>query len=399
MPLALRVSLLPATGFRAPSFPSRLAAKPDAVAANKGLQAQVDEANALLKTSAIPFDQTTLDSLNVSATAAVDALIDIPALPERTADIIKSAEKLVAPVDFADESASLEGSIDAYIDSVKQQNQIIAPSESFVVGRLQNVSTATGVQAVTEDNDPNGNLNKAGGCTASVYFSDSQVSAAVTKMDTVDRGVEGGGCVEVYASAEDAEKRNTYLSAFDGNGIFNPGSHKVYGTTVIRTSEHLTASQQTELENQILAKLIELKWSPNMAEVEPESLPLRVALQRSNLSLRNQAFLAALDQHIDISETLLRGSYIKVSRRSEGSALQIHSGYTNGFRSEDEIVRTFGDVERWPSQRFDGAWGVTHPDHGAPRSDNSGSQQSRQQVACPHCFTLMALSGVCGSCE
>ncbi|WP_157486979.1 hypothetical protein [Leucobacter salsicius] len=136
-----------------------------------------------------------------------------------------------------------------------------------------------------------------------------------------------------------------------------------------------------------------------MTEIAPESLPLRVALQRGGLSLRNQVFLGELDENIDVSECLLRGTYIKVTRHSGGGALQIHSGYTNGFRSEEEIIRTFGDVERWPSQRFEGAWGVTHPDHGAYRSENARTHQSRQQDPCPLCFTLMALSGVCGNCD
>lgn len=61
-----------------------------------------------------------------------------------------------------------------------------------------------------------------------------------------------------YAPHQEAEKRNTYLSAFDG-GILDPGSHYVYGTVVIRTSRHLTASQQTALTEKIYNKLIELK--------------------------------------------------------------------------------------------------------------------------------------------
>ena len=63
----------------------------------------------------------------------------------------------------------------------------------------------------------------------------------------------------MYKTAEEAQARNTYLSAFDGLGLLNPGSHYVYGTAVIRTSRHLTASQQTTLTEKIYNKLIELK--------------------------------------------------------------------------------------------------------------------------------------------
>ena len=63
----------------------------------------------------------------------------------------------------------------------------------------------------------------------------------------------------MYKTAEEAQVRNTYLSTFDGLGLLNPGSHYVYGTVVIRTSSHLTASQQTTLTEKIYNKLIELK--------------------------------------------------------------------------------------------------------------------------------------------
>ena len=48
--------------------------------------------------------------------------------------------------------------------------QITAPTESFVIQRIADVEGISGVQAVTEDHDPNGNLNKAGGYTACIYF-------------------------------------------------------------------------------------------------------------------------------------------------------------------------------------------------------------------------------------
>lgn len=42
-------------------------------------------------------------------------------------------------------------------------------------------------------------------------------------------------------------------------GIFSPGSHRVVGTVIIRTSNQLTASQQKELEEKLIASLTELK--------------------------------------------------------------------------------------------------------------------------------------------
>ena len=144
-------------------------------------------------------------------------------------------------------------------DSIQQMKQITNPTGDFVIQRLQGIDGISACQAVTEDHDPNGNLNKQGGYTAAIYFSSPWINQdEVYGNDIVEKGTDGGGCVEVYASVEDAESRNTYLSAFDGTGFLNPGSHEVLGTTVIRTSATLTATQQNTLTQAISDKLLEL---------------------------------------------------------------------------------------------------------------------------------------------
>ncbi len=145
-----------------------------------------------------------------------------------------------------------------YQNSILQLKQITNPSNTFVEERLKEISSITGVQSVTENNDPNNKLNKQGGYTASVYFIDNQVTHSVEGTDIVQKGNDAGGNVEVYKTKEEAEKRNTYISAFDGTAL-NPGSHYVYGTVLIRTSHYLTGTQQKDLTEEIYNKLIELK--------------------------------------------------------------------------------------------------------------------------------------------
>ena len=118
------------------------------------------------------------------------------------------------------------------------------------------------IEAATEDNDPNGNLHKPGGYTAAVFFIHDQVTDSYVlhnKGDTpVERGTDGGGCIEVYETKEYAETRNAYLAGFDGT-VFSSGSHTVCGTIVVRTSDKLTATQQQVLEDDIISALIELR--------------------------------------------------------------------------------------------------------------------------------------------
>ena len=157
------------------------------------------------------------------------------------------------------------------------------PSEEYVISCLENVDCITDIEAATEKHDPNNQLHKKGGYTAAVYFRIEQIeltdeedkwNEGETKYylnvdgektwlildegeeatSPVDVGTEGGGQIEVYASASDAKKRDEYLSSFDGS-MFTSGYHVVVGTMVIRTSKLLSASEQEQLANDVIAAL------------------------------------------------------------------------------------------------------------------------------------------------
>ena len=228
-------------------------------AKNETLESSIDEAEKLIDSKQQPLDTKTLDNLKATTKTAASDLRKIPKIADKTDAIKKQTKELNQPLDYSASIQSLTDSSTAYTNSVKQLTQITNPNQSFVEERLKEVDTITGIQSVTEANDPNGNLNKQGGYTASIYFTDSQVTEAVEGADIIAKGTDAGGNIEVYKTAEEAQARNTYLSAFDGLGLLNPGSHYVYGTAVIRTSRHLTASQQTTLTEKIYNKLIELK--------------------------------------------------------------------------------------------------------------------------------------------
>ncbi len=139
------------------------------------------------------------------------------------------------------------------------QRQITAPSEEWVITRLGRVSDVANMAPVTEDHDPNGNLNKAGGYTSTVYFGTPLLGTEELSGDTlIDKGTMAGGAIETYKTVEEAERRNEYLASFDGMGYLASGSHIVLGTMVIRTSDDLKASQQESLTNSIIAAMISM---------------------------------------------------------------------------------------------------------------------------------------------
>lgn len=226
---------------------------------NNDLQGIITEASKEIEKSAEPLEITTLDDLKETVEKAKQAVREVPEMADKTAEIKEQTAELAKPLDYTANKQAITDSVQVYKTSVKQLEQITNPSTDFIEERLKEIDTVKDTQGVTEDNDPNGNLNKQGGYTASVYFIDNQVTEAVDGANPIEKGTSAGGNVEAYKTKDEAEKRNAYLSTFDGQGSLNPGSHYVYGTVVIRTSEHLTATQQNELTEKIYKKLIEIK--------------------------------------------------------------------------------------------------------------------------------------------
>nr|WP_295588887.1 EbhA [uncultured Streptococcus sp.] len=225
---------------------------------NKEVEDQIAEAEKVVDNDEEPLDSKTLEELKSTIKDSKDSLRKVPEMEKATAKIEKQIEELSQPLDYSETKKNLSEKLIHYQNSILQLKQITNPSSSFIEERLKEIESITGVQSVTEDNDPNKKLNKQGGYTASVYFVDKQVNESVEGSDIVQKGNDVGGNIEVYKTKEDAEKRNTYISAFDGTAL-NPGSHYVYGTVLIRTSHYLTGTQQKELTEKIYNKLIELK--------------------------------------------------------------------------------------------------------------------------------------------
>lgn len=226
---------------------------------NNELDQAITKLQTLIDSGEKTLDDTIVDtSKEVLKTAGTSKII-IDEMPKKTEDIIIKTKELRQPVDYTDILQQLNDTYTAFDTSIKQYKQFITPTEDFVIQRLQTIDEVKDVRPVTEDNDPNGKLNKPGGYTATVYFESSNVNQSkVYGINLIDKGTEAGGAVEVYSSEEDAIKRNDYLALYDG-GILASGSHKVIGTVIIRTSDELTASKQKALEEKVINALAALQ--------------------------------------------------------------------------------------------------------------------------------------------
>lgn len=231
---------------------------------NDQLDGEIKKLQELVDNENKPLDETTIDAAKEALKNAGASKIVIGEMLKSTKDILSKTKELSAPVDYSDELTALTTAYTNLENSKKQYKQVVNPSEEFVLQRILTVDDVVDARAVTEDQDPNGNLHKAGGYTSTVYFesrnvdqSDIYISGEYSDV-LIDKGTDAGGAIEVYENVEDAEKRRDYLATYDGT-IYANGTHTVIGTVLVRTSNKLTATQQKELEQKVIDALTRLE--------------------------------------------------------------------------------------------------------------------------------------------
>ena len=233
-------------------------AKQGAETLNSSLDTEINKAEELVTSENLALDEALRPTLETAISEMKAAKVDIPEMQGMVDEINTITETLIA-IDYTDVLAKLNTSYQALDTSIKQYALVNNPSEGYIIECLGQVPNVVDISAVTEDNDPNEKLNKAGGYTAQVYFSSDLVNQSdVSGSTVIEKGTDCGGSIEVYTTQEDVEKRNEYLAAFDG-GIFASGSHTVVGTVLVRTSDKLKASEQKEMETNIITVLTTLK--------------------------------------------------------------------------------------------------------------------------------------------
>ena len=226
------------------------------------LEGLIDTYQAMIDKKEKPYEKSTQTDLETAITETRANIVDVPGCPLMTNKINEVVKSTLATLSYKDAIDKLSEAGKAYETSVKQYKQVNNPSEAFVIERTKDIEGIIGYAAVTEDNDPNGKLNKAGGYTATIYYRYDKVPEEELFLfgdeTIIDIGTSGGAAIEVYANEKDANSRNDYLAQFDG-GSLGAGSHTVVGTVVVRTSDILSASQQNELSETIINNLLEIK--------------------------------------------------------------------------------------------------------------------------------------------
>lgn len=136
---------------------------------------------------------------------------------------------------------------DVLADNIEVVKKLINPSENWVKDKLSNISSIKEIASVTEENDPNGLLNKEGGYSSATYFT---IENVCEDADLILKGTDGGGCIEVYRTLDDAEARIDYLKEFDNSYLYT-GAYALIGTIVVRITYVLDNTAQYDMMNQI----------------------------------------------------------------------------------------------------------------------------------------------------
>lgn len=224
---------------------------------NTALDTAIKAAENLIAKKETPLDELLIQILETAISDTKAAKVDVPVMA-KTEDEINASVTTMNAIDYTkalENLATHQGNLEK---SIKQYALVNNPDEKYIIKCLKKVKAIKDISAVTEDNDPNGNLGKPGGYTSQVYFSCKWVDQSdflADEVTVIDKGTDCGGSIEVYETEEYANKREEYLAGYDG-GIFASGSHKVIGTVLVRTSDKLPASKQKKLEEAIIKQLI-----------------------------------------------------------------------------------------------------------------------------------------------
>lgn len=151
------------------------------------------------------------------------------------------------------------------VDNVKLKIKIIdyitCPNTEDIINSIKNVNEISDIRSVSKETDINGLFEKEdGGYVGCIYFKKDSINSKLFKStdNSIIRGTDGGGSIEIFESLDDAKERCDYLDEFDGT-LLNSGSYALLGTMVIRTSYMLSDEEQYDLTDKIVRAITDIR--------------------------------------------------------------------------------------------------------------------------------------------
>ena len=232
--------------------------------------------------------------------------------PEEVADDIVTEDAApeevvedVAAEDAAPEEVAEDAAPEEVVDNVEAEDA--APEEA-----AEDVPTAEDVPAA--DDEPDANAP-----TARVYFASTLVSEACIYLSDEDLMASDGacgGCVEFYATAEAAQRRDGELASQGG------GAHAAAGTLVVRLSDVLSARERQALMAEVLDALTTSEPGETVERAEQtQSLSELLTVRETGFAVEDGRLYYALVLANDMADTTVEFPRVRVSFYDEEGEL------------------------------------------------------------------------------
>ena len=272
-------------------------------------EAASDEATS----DAVVTDETTVDEAGTDAAASDEAATDAAATDEAATDEAGTDEVAAGEV-VSDEVASDEATSDEVgtdeaasdeVDADEAETDESVADESVTDETASDEATAgenAATEAASDENAP----------VDSVYFASTLVSEACVYLSDEALAASDAGCgggVEIYATAEAAQRRDAELSAQAGQG-----AHRVAGTVVIRLSSALSAQEREALMDEVLEALTTAQPGESVALSEsPQRLGALLTVGESGFVMDGDRLYYALTLVNDTESLTLEFPRVRVT--------------------------------------------------------------------------------------
>ena len=278
-----------------------------------------------------------------------DDIVAEDAAPEEVAEDVEAEdaapEEVVDNVE-AEDAAPEEVADDIVTDDAasKEVAEDVEADDATSEGSADDVPAAEDVPAA--DGEPD-----ADAPTARVYFASTLVSEACIYLSDEDLMASDGacgGCVEFYATAEAAQRRDGELASQGG------GAHAAAGTLVVRLSDVLSAQERQALMAEVLDALTTSEPGETVERAEQtQSLSELLTVRETGFAVEDGRLYYALVLANDMADTTVEFPRVRVSFYDEEGELI----------AEDESVR----LAICPGQELAWASDIWHIDE-APAS-------------------------------
>ena len=246
-----------------------------------------------------------------------DDIVAEDAAPEEVAEDVEAEdaapEEVVDNVE-AEDAAPEEVADDIVTDDAasKEVAEDVEADDATSEGSADDVPAAEDVPAA--DGEPD-----ADAPTARVYFASTLVSEACIYLSDEDLMASDGacgGCVEFYATAEAAQRRDGELASQGG------GAHAAAGTLVVRLSDVLSAQERQALMAKVLDALTTSEPGETVERAEQtQSLSELLTVRETGFAVEDGRLYYALVLANDMADTTVEFPRVRVSFYDEEGEL------------------------------------------------------------------------------